>query len=647
MRRWRSKNKTMRPIAGLLSAFCVISCASHFAGHTLDPALNTRGGLRAPASFNDPNERGSEELMAEGKKKRKIEVCGTRALSIDTLSNFDDRSTGWFPGRAKILASSHEALLAKLLLIEQAKKSIDLSTYIFTPDETAGAILDELRMAILRGVNVRFMIDGAGSLSEALSDQYRHLSALLLARKEMVKAGLKPGTVDIVVFHPLGRAQTFLSNFKDRLIEKVDVASETALNWDRRSHDKILLVDKESREDAIAIVGGRNIDNHYYAFPDKDDDTYADLEVLLMNDPRSPSSLNDERTLETTLGKHFQNLFCSKGNAWIDLKDFGDAIENSVVGEWANSFSRNATIRIEGGAARIEGDPVLKDLYAKMKGASGADFVKEGLVNVRLSPGNEIQNLKRRGSDVFVDPNAPFVEKLYNGDSIYQQIRKLIRRADTSIDICTPYLFLPRGERECMKKWVMEKPGRTIRIVSSSKATSDSAMTLTAFELESVPELLKEGPYRCVDPMTHQISEGVFNNSDSKIQIYQYGKLNNRIFSKGAIRDHLGRLVHPSEYYGKLHAKFGIIDGRYSFIGSHNLDQRSRRLNSETAFFVDHPKIAADTTRFFETLISKSYLYGDPDLDLMNDREELSTRKNAMSILDFINKHYPEAGFVN
>ncbi|MFL5812448.1 MAG: phospholipase D-like domain-containing protein [Bdellovibrionia bacterium] len=619
-----------------------------FCGLYLSSNSNVAGSDRSPASSysenyeQDSRARG-QELMTDDQKKRKIEVCGERSLESDSVSNFESQSTGYFPGRAKILADSHEALLVKLLLIEQAKKSVDISTYIFTPDETAKAILDELRMAILRGVNVRFMIDGGGSIAETVTDQYRHLRALLLARKEMVKSGLNPGTVDIVIFHPLGRPRTLLSNLKDRLIDEVDISSETALNWNRRSHDKILLVDKESREDAVAIVGGRNIDNHYFAYPAKDDGTYADLEVLLMNDPRS----RDPRTLENTLGKHYQNLFCSKGNAWINLKDLGEPVEDSILGYWANSFSRKATIHIEGAAARLEEDPILKDLYARMKGRGGADYAKQGLVNVYLSPGNEIQNLKRRGTDVFVDPNAPFVEKLFNGDSIYQQIRGLIHNAEKSIDICTPYLFIPRNERECMKKWVMEKPGRTIRILSSSKATSDSALTLTSFELESAPELLKEGPYRCVDPITHKISEGMFNNQDSKIQVYQFGRLNNRIFNKGKIRDHLGRLVHPNEFYGKLHAKFGVIDGKYSFIGSHNLDQRSRRLNSETAFFIASPKIGADTTGFFDSLIQKSYLYGDPDLQLMNEREELGTRKTVMSILDFIMKRFPEAGFAN
>jgi len=606
-------------VVGLLS----ISCGVHLAEHAF-----AHGILRGPASYED--ERGAEEIIDDAVKQRKIEVCGAHALFVDTLSNFDDRGTGWFPGRALLLADSHEAILAKLLLIQKAKISVDLSTYIFAPDETSEAVLDALRLALLRGVHVRFMIDAGGSVGETLGDQYRHLRALLMAHSEMEKSGLKVGKLDIVIFHPLGRLNTMLSNFKERLFDQVDVASETSLNWNRRSHDKIFMIDKESREDAVAIVGGRNLDNKYFGYPERDQDTYEDMEVLVTNDPGS----RDPRMLSNTLGAHFQNLFCSKGNSWLKFNDFA-------------GLSRDALEDIEGAAGRLVNTPLLRDLYARMAGTSGYDFMRSGLVSAQLSPGNEIQNLKRRGSDVFVDPNAPFVEKLYNGNSVYLQVRRLMHDADKSIDICSPYIFIPLNERECLKKWAMEKPGRKIRILSTSAATSDSALTLAAFERESAPELLREGHYRCADPKTHEISEGEFDNHDSKIQVYQYGRLNDKIFKSGKVRDHLGRLVKLIAVYGKLHAKYGVIDGRYSFIGSHNLDQRSRRLNSETAIFVDSQKIAADTTREFEKLIQKSYQYGDPDLQLMNEQSEVRTRNKLMSILAFINKHFPEAGFAN
>lgn len=188
---------------------------------------------------------------------------------------------------------------------------------------------------------------------------------------------------------------------------------------------------------------------------------------------------------------------------------------------------------------------------------------------------------------VLGDAKTPFVKKLKSGDSIHRQIRRLIHSADRSIDICSPEVFIQSNERECLKKWVMEKPGRTIRVLSSVQAASDGALPLASllpFERESASELLSEGPYRCVDPLTHQISEGIFNNLDSKIQVFKQGD---------------------------LRARFGVIDGKRSFIGSHYFDQHSRRLSSDTAFVVDNSKIASDMTRYFESLIRNSSHVGD------------------------------------
>jgi phosphatidylserine/phosphatidylglycerophosphate/cardiolipin synthase-like enzyme len=187
------------------------------------------------------------------------------------------------------------------------------------------------------------------------------------------------------------------------------------------------------------------------------------------------------------------------------------------------------------------------------------------------------------------DAKTPLIRKLQNGDSIHRQIRRLIHSADRSIDICSPEVFIRSNERECLKKWVMEKPGRTIRVLSSSQATSDGALPLASlmpFERESASELLSEGPYRCVDPLTHKISEGVFNNLDSKIQVFNHGD---------------------------LRAKFGVIDGKLSFIGSHYFDQHSRRLSSDTAFVIENSKIASDMTRYFESLIRISSRVSDPE----------------------------------
>jgi putative cardiolipin synthase len=48
-----------------------------------------------------------------------------------------------------------------------------------------------------------------------------------------------------------------------------------------------------------------------------------------------------------------------------------------------------------------------------------------------------------------------------------------------------------------------------------------------------------------------------------------------------------------SEFIG-LHSKSSVVDGRYIFVGSMNLDPRSSNINTEMGVFVDSPALAAD-----------------------------------------------------
>lgn len=58
-----------------------------------------------------------------------------------------------------------------------------------------------------------------------------------------------------------------------------------------------------------------------------------------------------------------------------------------------------------------------------------------------------------------------------------------------------------------------------------------------------------------------------------------------------------------------LHAKAAVIDKRYSFVGSMNMDQRSKLLNTEMGVIVDCPELAAKVTEFFAkaTVVTAAY----------------------------------------
>ena len=62
--------------------------------------------------------------------------------------------------------------------------------------------------------------------------------------------------------------------------------------------------------------------------------------------------------------------------------------------------------------------------------------------------------------------------------------------------------------------------------------------------------------------------------------------------------------VQPKDAHGtssgvSLHAKTLVVDGREVFVGSMNMDPRSRSLNTEMGIVVDSPALAAKITRFF------------------------------------------------
>lgn len=50
---------------------------------------------------------------------------------------------------------------------------------------------------------------------------------------------------------------------------------------------------------------------------------------------------------------------------------------------------------------------------------------------------------------------------------------------------------------------------------------------------------------------------------------------------------------------GLLHAKFAVVDRRFSLVGSHNLDPRSERLNSESALVYENAALAEQLARTF------------------------------------------------
>ena len=137
-----------------------------------------------------------------------------------------------------------EAYFSSLLHdISQAKKSIDLESYIFTLSTIGKEILTELEKAAQRGVRVRILVDGIGSNDWSLQVIHDLNSINIHSRiyRPLPWIGSRFGV--LAFFSYLFRIQAFF-----KILGRLN----------RRNHRKVCIIDQE-----IAYLGGMNVSEHH------------------------------------------------------------------------------------------------------------------------------------------------------------------------------------------------------------------------------------------------------------------------------------------------------------------------------------------------------------------------------------------------
>ena len=136
------------------------------------------------------------------------------------------------------------ALIKRIDLIRNAKKSIELEYFIFNDDLAGKIIVDELIKAAKKGVKVRLLLDSL-----------------------MVKGKLTPFHI-----HQIKKQGLEIRYYND-------IPLIRAINTQYRDHRKLFIVD-----DIHLIIGGRNIANEYFDLDERynflDRDIYLTGEVV-------------------------------------------------------------------------------------------------------------------------------------------------------------------------------------------------------------------------------------------------------------------------------------------------------------------------------------------------------------------------------
>jgi len=485
---------------------------------------------------------------------------------------------------AKLLGSNMQdalfSLALKIHLIQRAQHSIDAVYYIFKGDLAGLAILGALCEAVERGVDVRLMVDALGSSSldnNLLRAVYScQWNAGFVSNPEGMLS-TRPARVQVILFNPV-------TNFSG--------------NPNRRSHDKLLVVDGFVPEKAAVVTGGRNISLDYYglnADGTRNHDTYLDAELFLRPVPGE----QPEYTVAEVAEIYFGLLAGFKGNRHLQTRV-------AISGPEGFAHTRG---RLKRALRELEDLPAMREAMAAM-----TEFENEALEEVEVLLAHEFDNLfnKRVVSRVLQNKES-------NPNSITGLLTQVNTDDDKRLIVVSPYLFTARyygpsgevllDEAAELRKWLDEDPERQLDIITNSVLTSDNFFAQAIVDLDMAPRLLldQQQKERWREIAGTEESDSDLVGSESWIELMRDPRL--RIFEVGRADD---RRLGGEEQYGKLHAKY-LLSDEVGFIGTANFDYRSRLYNNEMGFFFRGEGLRNALIRDFERLRDRSYRWGSPE----------------------------------
>ncbi|USD66927.1 phospholipase D family protein [Vibrio sp. SCSIO 43136] len=202
-------------------------------------------------------------------------------LQLDVVQR--NQQTGFLP-----LNLGHDALLARIALIDAAEQSIDVQYYIYRDDESSQLLSWKLYKAAQRGVRVRILLDDMQNRNDSDMARFSHHP-----------------NIQVRLFNPhqyrSARSIAMISDF-------------SRLN--RRMHNKSLTVDG-----ITTILGGRNIGNEYFSVSEEVE--FGDFDLLLVGS--SVESVSDQFDL-------YWNSDFSVPIEWLTPET--EAINDTIVQQW-------------------------------------------------------------------------------------------------------------------------------------------------------------------------------------------------------------------------------------------------------------------------------------------------------------------------
>jgi len=419
----------------------------------------------------------------------------------------------------RIISVGVDGFLMSAQMIDAAERTLDLQYFIFRGDETGRLLTDGLLRAADRGVRVRVLVDDGDTLTG----------------DEQISALDTHPNVQVRIFNP------FAYRGHSRLRRGLEFMFH-ASRLDYRMHNKLLVVDN-----AVALVGGRNIGNQYFQMDPESQ--FADDDVLAAG----PIAVR----LSATFDEFWNSPFAIPAAALDRHQSSAHALTERRGRAAGRSEQQMQTLNSDGidYAARVaSGEPYAGVLSGRLPLVwAQAEVVSDSPDKKNIESGNRRGRLMARS------------------------VLKAAGAAQSEVLIVTPYLVPAADEFALLRNLRMRQV--QVRILTNSLESTPDPVAQAGYVKYRIP-LLKEG----VELHELRALLGNTRGSGQTAVVSRYGN------------------------YG-LHAKLFVFDREKLFIGSMNFDQRSKHLNTEIGVIIDSPELAQQTAMRFERMVQPGNAY--------------------------------------
>ena len=419
----------------------------------------------------------------------------------------------------RVISAGVDGFRARMQMIDAAQRTLDLQYYIFRGDETGRMLTDRLRHAADRGVRIRLLVDDGDT--EAGDEQVLRLAAY--------------PSVEVRIFNPVSYRGHW------RLLRKLEFLVN-APRLDYRMHNKLLVVDN-----AVALVGGRNIGNQYFQV-----------------DPESQFADDDVFTA---------------GPIVSELSGTFDEFWNSGLAIPAEAFGRVGAPATEV-MARTEHEGASHESHPQSPKSGGIDYASllatselfEGIISGRLPL------VWAHAQVVYDSPDKKLVvSDALPGRLIERPVVESLREVQSELLLVTPFLVPAADELQLLKD--LRRRRVRVRVLTNSLESTPKIVAQSGYDHYRVP-LLEDG-----------------------VELYEI-----RSFL-GSVRGS-GQTANVSRFGNyALHAKLYVFDRQRVFIGSMNLDQRSKRINTEIGLIIDSTELSQQTALRFDAMVKPDNCY--------------------------------------